>query len=422
MIGLLHEIFELNLLSTPETTTTSKSTTTMSFSRGNVNMNMKHPPQVRQKRNPSVAVDDNTDYQTTRSSSTTARQGTFHTNNIPRSRTSKSNTTTAQSSSQQQQEQDERRIYFLHVGKTGGRGLLFYVLHFRTKKQGSKENALSKRVQGVAHLSTSSGIPIDDATDLLFTIREPISRFESWFQFQSPHNCVEGVILRNSNCRAKHKSESDPKSFERRFYYNCFPTVEDMAQGLDPTYSMYRNRTDCTSLLRDAFETVGGGSDYSHLAAGYRFYRNKVHPPMMGGGGGGEDDNHNNNNNSKRQQRIWAIRMEYFWQDVEYIEHAMGGSEDFSFLEGTKYKYTHGSEHYRDKSGILEGVSTRRVCCALWPEMVAYRDIVENAENLNDAEKRETYQLTWKKCQVSSWEMLGNVCSQLETTLLTNSY
>lgn len=322
-----------------------------------------------------------------------------------------------------------RTLVFMHVGKTGGRNILFNVLHFRTKVQGSKINALSKQTKGVIHLSQQQGIPIANATDLLFTIREPLARLESWYQFSSPHNCVKNNIERHANCRAQQQAEIDPRSFVKRFYYDCFPTLAQMAQALDPKYYYYdQNPKDCKTLLRDAFETVGISDDYSHLSAGYRFYWNQVVPLET-------EDGRQEQRIHHPKRRIWAIRTEWLWHDVQVIEHAMGGKEDFSFLKDTKY--THGSEHYRHKSGLLvmrdgdndhssqnynnndddDNMIIVRVCCALWPELLAYREIMEHAENLNTAQQLETYQLTWKRCQVSSWEMLEKQCHSLGTIL-----
>jgi hypothetical protein len=196
-------------------------------------------------------------------------------------------------------------------------------------------------------------------TDFMFAIREPVSRFKSWFQNQSPHNCIEGN--RNNKCKGKREAMIQPNLFPRRLFYDCFQKVEEMVWALDPTYvygNQITNVSDCRALFWGAFETVGV-SDYGHLSAGYHFYTQQVQL-------------------KKHNKTIWAIRTEYLWQDVQRVNQAVGGTGDFGHLEGTKN--SHFSEQFPDKSGLSES-SSRLVCCALRPEMLAYQDIVESWES-----------------------------------------
>ena len=305
-----------------------------------------------------------------------------------------------------------RQFLFMHVGKTGGKTLRT-ILHMSCSIKGNKnarkecaqnfknttESEFSKHVRGIVHYKDHWGVSIEQATDVLFSIREPIGRFESWFGHRNPFHCKKCTEKR----LAIMKAQKNPNAFSKRFFQDCFVTVDQMARGLNPNDStlntslMIINRTDCYMLLQNAFKKVGM-SEYGHLSAGYRFYRQKasMHRPTI-----------------FRNKKVWVARTEYLWQDAENIDKELGGTGAFGKFAGAKM--THGSEHYADKTGIHPS-NVFRVCCALQPEIGAYRDIVDRAVNLNPTEKIQTYQMTWNRCNVSSWEMLETKCAQMALT------
>ena len=167
----------------------------------------------------------------------------------------------------------------MHVGKTGGTTLRRNVLRFNCQMTKNKdkrqrclnafdklhsqgheaESVLSQRTLGITHHRISKPTAKEQTnfiTDYLFTVREPIGRFESWFKSSSPHNCdYEKFGHSNEKCIVKSRAETKPNSFPLRFFYNCFHVVNDMALALDPNY--YRmlettklppNTTDCILL------------------------------------------------------------------------------------------------------------------------------------------------------------------------------
>ena len=236
---------------------------------------------------------------------------------------------------------------------------------------------------------------LQETTDMLFSIREPLARFESWFRFMSPHNCISRVTL--SPCLVRNRAMRDPKSWSKRFFYNCFQHLEDIGFALDPVNPVYganvTDPSDCAALLHDGFERVGLGNS-GVLTAGYRYYVQKAQL-----------------HKGVHKQRVWATRTEHLWDDLKEINRAFGGDDnEFDHVDGAKE--TRNSELHKDKSGLSK-IHQIYVCCALLPDMQAYRVIVEQAENLNASEKVATYQLTWQKCNVTSWETLEERCDSL---------
>mmetsp|Transcript_21270 Transcript_21270/g.52411 ORF Transcript_21270/g.52411 Transcript_21270/m.52411 type:complete len:86 (-) Transcript_21270:1686-1943(-) len=49
-------------------------------------------------------------------------------------------------------------------------------------------------------------------------------------------------------------------------------------------------------------------------------------------------------------------------------------------------------------------------CCALLPDMLAFRSIVNRADNLDEEQKQETNAMAWTRCNVSSWRDLQSKC------------
>ena len=315
----------------------------------------------------------------------------------------------------------EPRIAFMHVGKTGGTTLRTKVLYFgceaivknyrkktcleKMNESGAEESNLSKYTQGIYHFEARIGekkYKIEGgATDVLFTIREPVARAISWYGYHSPNNYKKG-----GDPRSRLIANKDPNSFEARFFYDCFRSEAEMTQALVPGYTYNttrtKNVTDCQFLLRDVFEDPGSRR-YGHLSAGYRYYLRKS--KLIG-----KEEKH-------RNRRVLSIRTEFLWKDIETIDILLGGSGDFGNLEGKSM--THGSEK-RAKAEISQE-STMYLCCALLPEFAAYREIVERSTNLDAQEKLETYRLSWRRCNVTGWEDLEGRCDSLDTLVFPGS-
>lgn len=333
-----------------------------------------------------------------------------------------------------------RTIHFLHVGKTGGTTMRNQVLRLNCvlkpenqRQQACKnfkgvpEAALSHCTKGITHFSQLFGTPLARSTDLLFVVRDPIARFFSWFPHLSPHSCLPNDYNRfRQSCDGLKTAIKEPDSFGRKFFFQCFPTVVQMVQALNPVmngplqlqlrtdrdrisyqirnpdkfnvaYTAPENNTalqdQCNQYLLQGFGTPG--LKYGHWTAGYRHYAKR----------GGL---HNNNN-----KPVLVLRTEYLWEDVLALNTALGGSD--SELETVRGgQETHGSELYssqkKSPTELVGAGNLQYLCCALLPDMLAYRDIVK-AVNLSPTQKQQTYQITLSQCQVDSWEDLETKCT-----------
>merc|ERR1711957_406483 len=179
--------------------------------------------------------------------------------------------------------------------------------------------------------------------------------------------------------------------------------------------------TDCRALAKDAFASNGIATNYSHLAAGYRHYRMLAQ----------EITKH-----KKKDVAWWSVRTEHLWNDMKYIDVALGGDGYFG-TDLDQLTQTHGSERWKKEGNgdgdgmgnnnnsnsnsnsnvVMSDKSIIYVCCALRKEFQAYRDIVEYSANLNSTDKLETYQLSWDRCNVIDWEDLENRCNNISSSI-----
>ena len=169
-----------------------------------------------------------------------------------------------------------------------------------------------------------------------------------------------------------------------------------------------KNPTKCNRLLKQAFQLVQN-TYIRHLGMGYQFHYNLEQSfPLL---------RTNKMGQQPPQRPVWVVRTEFLWKDVKTIDRMLGGLGSFGRNEG--FQFSHGSENYKNSSSSSSSLtkilpsSALHICCMLWPDMVVYKSLVDRAVNLNATEKRETYQMTWNRCQVSSWKELEHKCQAL---------
>ena len=204
----------------------------------------------------------------------------------------------------------------------------------------------------------------------------------------------------------KSEESYEPNSFAARYFNDCFPTLERMAKAFDESSSVYvtmKDSADCMAHLNDGFVRVIGPSKYGHLTSGYRYYRNVA----------GLDRD--------KSKVVWVVRLEYQARDLEAIDAQLGGNTGSNFTDILNDPKSivkhHDSEHYTKSGSYIPQKYMIHICCALWPEFVAYRDLVDRSANLDEDEVLETYQLSWKRCGVTSWEELDSRCDKLESVV-----
>jgi len=293
----------------------------------------------------------------------------------------------------------------VHIGKTGG-VTLKNVLKigctvrraFRQRKTCAQqwanqtETRLSQVTKGYFHYREIQPYDaLEHATGLVFTIRHPVSRLESWFRYVSPHNCpMSNFSNKILNCRNQQAMMENPNGWEAAFFQGCFPIVQDLAVAFSNP-----NSTNCTRMARAALRGRGPEPVVGHLAANYEFYYQetlKKYPNLL----------------------VHVIRTERLWSDTKALDIFLGGDGQF-VQDGLQF--SHGSEHFSDQS-MTSRAGTFLLCCAVHKELAVYKELVERAVNLNATQKLGTWKMALIRCGATSWEGLLNRCGLKESNLL----
>ena len=179
---------------------------------------------------------------------------------------------------------------------------------------------LTRRTLGVFHMQ---GHPYSEEEQawllhntnmFLFTVRNPIERLVSAYnyhrhQFESYYRLVGGF----------------PQF--AKFYAECFPT------GLDSMIDDLRNGTSVECVTMGVKALLGKISDGGeHFEFNYEHYWKYAL---------GQRPNHS----------VAVLRTEHVWEDVIHLDQDLGGTGNFSNLEG--FKFSHGSEKPSRKVLIL---------------------------------------------------------------------
>lgn len=184
-----------------------------------------------------------------------------------------------------------RGIVYVHVGKTGGEWIkaqLKMVCKTRRNKniravclQQKYPTYLSKLTVGYIHTSTMyidsdvqkprQTIPrtksIRDASGAfshyLFSLRHPLRRLMSWYTYNHPKSCDE---------REPHSPSCKTSTWKTSFY-KCFPTLQDLADHIQPAARMNMQGNDCTETFWNGWHARGDNmepKDSNHLHWNYQ--------------------------------------------------------------------------------------------------------------------------------------------------------
>lgn len=309
-----------------------------------------------------------------------------------------SNSFTPSSQSWSFESSEEARIYFIHPGKSGGKSLYRHLgIHGKTRylsclmkglpamrclptKQ--KGTMLRQLVQGHLHVASPRYKPEqrewlrNHSNLLLFTVREPLDRIVSAFNYHFNEQFQGQAPLA--------RKEYDHDDAKAEVYLDCFPTVEDLALSLHPrnsTVSLY-----CRDLAQKLLSGQLQSREFLHFKWNYGKYASMVW----------ED----------RQKSIAVIRTESLWDDVANLEERFGGNSEL-FRSGEVEKFTHGSEAFVLQSGV-SARGALGLCCGLHKDLQVYQDLIAAAVNLKKNEKATTLRILHKRCDISEVDTLHN--------------
>lgn len=262
-------------------------------------------------------------------------------------------------------------IVYLHVGKTGGSAtkgaLKIQCTANKWRRPEQKEcrsemrryfrrtggeGALSKQVIGYSHVDLSPKEEILKKADaFLFSVRDPISRFISWYDF-----------IYDSMCRQKSKSGKCEYKFNEkngevgRGVFQCFSEgVESLAQSLT-AQPLYPEQRLCWQRAWQIFTLKSPPSWIWHVNPyNYKHYADQSIRRFP-------------------KKEVYVIRTEHLWDDFTEIDSMLGGN-------GTGFKRQRINRGKRKL--LLSRQSRTNLCCALIGELTVYDEILRRAKNID---------------------------------------
>jgi hypothetical protein len=281
-----------------------------------------------------------------------------------------------------------RTLMFVHVGKTGGETIkwrLSVICQQRASKRkrarcfeqfAGSESQLSKKTIGYMHCGAMRPRQsILNATSFLVSIRDPIDRIVSWFQFMHPKNCL--LERPSAACNLK----KDGADTWGPLFYKCFDDVGDMVR------SVAYNHDNCSQMAVDAVRGRAPEAASNHMYFNYFFNANKTIFPYP-------------------RKDIFVVRQEFLWEDLRRIEGLLGGNPSRAF-ETDGPIVTHGSELFPYK-GVLSPHLIPVLCCAIPNEIAVYIKLIQRAVNVYD--KHSPVEKLVEKCGASSFPQLVEKC------------
>ena len=292
-----------------------------------------------------------------------------------------------------------RNVVLIHVGKTGGetvRHTLKVTCRMRQNPEQKElchdlfsnhtESKLSQHTKGTLHCDRLfPPDSLDQATTLLWTIRNPVDRIVSWFYYMNPANCYPVEDYYSTACNTNRTIIATTKKNQKGSkwaakFFGCFASVNTFASSLYSTGTTDSSIDGCSQI---AWRTLAGEASISsgHAFYNYAYYWNRTRNSMDG------------------VKEVWVVRTESLWQDMSGVEDIFQRSEHV--LQHPLMNHsniTHGSEGHRQRER-LSSQNRQHLCCALVYEMDIYRKILQRASNLEEPEKRRTLHSLDQQCR-----------------------
>jgi hypothetical protein len=269
---------------------------------------------------------------------------------------------------------------FVHVGKTGGSTLSFFLrngCHSFLKKPCKvvpNETAISFLTDKYYHVPDFHKLPETKHDAYIISTRDVFKRTVSAFLYHHP-----------GNLKHYHVRLSTQEKREGPIAYRCFPTLEKFASLLtkgnstdcDYPYSHKDIITDnCNELACAALH--GRVRHFTHLFFHYRKLFDKIPKPT--------------------DQRKWyVVRNEHLWEDWFEVNEMLGEPPDSS--------REHPTFHARDIKGLklpaTRDISDERrdqLCKALETEYEAYFLMLQHSENMNEDDLKEAVEIGKQSC------------------------
>jgi hypothetical protein len=277
------------------------------------------------------------------------------------------------------------KFCLVHVGKTGG-GTLSCRFGSWLAKDCSKaklgKSVLQRHVLGKLHKARDWGCLRREKHPKvwLFTLRSPIDRINSWFQYEHP----------------KHGLINEVQGNRPLLYDDCFDSLEDLSlRGLSDAwkYSMdlSKNRLvgiNETELIhaqkcaKRAWDAVTGSEGYQyHNFYNYGYYKRYIDSVMEG-----------------YNYSILVLRSEHLKEDWDGLEKLYTGDTDqIQLRRGQDGEYFDAVRRH-SSNRTLHKDAYPQLCRALCEEIKVYKSILSAAKNLSPEQLQQSLDELQEQC------------------------
>lgn len=302
---------------------------------------------------------------------------------------------------------------FVHIGKTGG-SVLSCELGYRYAPTCRNFKPIQNKSQLVAHRQTYAhmmNLPTDepnnaitlsnnnitkgtenDVNTFLIACRNPIERLISWFHYEHPQQkFIQAGVNDNSRCS------------ERLHNYKgnggCFASFEEFAGNVTPPLSSSSSISKLPSMKTTISSSLNHNLTCSELAwytaigtiacayhnrFNYAFYTERI--PQISHKLANVDNNKEDNHDS--DNHILVFNNNNLAKDWDTLEGLFGGNSFTSPPGESLFQAWRPNKSLGDKN--LSPESLQKLCAALCAELQIYKRLILHAENMDDAERKET--------------------------------
>ena len=331
-------------------------------------------------------------------------------------------------------------VFFVHVGKSGGETIKWRLrvicnLRASARKRAmcheqfqnsaassvGGESEVSKHTIGYMHCnSIRPKGSIYESSILMYSIRDPIDRVVSWFQYMHPKNCLRNRPSAACNLKL------DKTLYNAHLNYTwgyvlfdvCFPTINDMIQSLQQEKLVNidgnsNSNINCSQMAIDTITGYGPPGPSNHLYFNYHYYVNKTYTLLL------QSSSSSPYSQKPKKKPIFVIRKENLFDDLRSIEYLLGGNIQRPFeMEGggdkTQVLSHHGNQFYPYKASLDSNLMPI-LCCTIPKELTIYVTLVTRALNLLDADKIASVEELYTKCDVSKNNPIPNNKNPVDT-------
>jgi hypothetical protein len=229
------------------------------------------------------------------------------------------------------------------------------------------ESKISELTKGYYHFTPVTPVGMkkkhDEHDGYIIPIRNPVDRVVSAYFYVHPLN-VERTTGHRGKWLNSNRGKGNLDVEEYDLFYKCFPTIDDLADGLSRS-------DDCGLLGRKVLSggpglSIRGSEMLNHFGFGYQYYAYNL---------------------LENGDRIFALRQEHLKNDWRKFNSQLGGDPHDFDLKSKDFKSELAAK--LDDGGLRE-TARRKICEALREEVAVYQNVVLKAENLSNEEKEET--------------------------------